>query len=293
MNQERKKILILGASGGVGSMVYRSLKDSNQYDLTGTYFQHPKDNLIHCDVRNPEILTRVVNSSEPDAILNFSGLAQEKLCQENPELAFETNVIGNENIVKIASKNYIPFLFPGTINEFSGYKDGTVCTEETKPLAKDTSIYGKSKIAARNLILQKSTSPTIIPVTDLVLGAGFGFVALGENNNYFRIRIDATRFPIYIKDYLKYIQLFIEDPKKYNGIYHLVSEEFQEGILLSDLAKRVITKFNLASSYEVIEGGTEFIPRGNLKSQMPIYIDTDAKKLATENRIFTSLRCSL
>ncbi|HWS49023.1 MAG TPA: NAD-dependent epimerase/dehydratase family protein [Candidatus Methanoperedens sp.] len=290
MNQERKNILVLGASGGVGGMVLRGLQDTHQFNLTGTYFQHQKNGLIYCDIRNPENVNKVIESSSPSAIINFSGLAQEKLCQDKPELAYETNVMGTENLIKAASKYSIPLLYPGTINELSGYQDGTICTEDTKPLAKDTSIYGKTKIIARQKVLERCTSPTAIPVTDLVLGSGFGFVALGENNGYFRIRIDATRFPIYIEDYLKYIQLFIRDPQKYNGVYHLFSEDFQQGILLSDLAKKVTTRFALASEYQVIEGATEFKPRDNVKAPIPIYIDADAKKLATENRVFTSTR---
>lgn len=290
MSQERKKILVLGASGGVGSIVFQGLQDTNQFNLTGTYFQNRKKGLVYCDVRNSEDVEQVVKSSNPSAILNFSGLAQEKLCQDNPELAYGTNVIGTENIIQVASKHNTPLLYPGTINEFSGYQDGTICTEDTKPRAKDTSIYGKTKIIARQKVLERCITPAAIPVTDLVLGSGFGFVALGENNGYFRIRIDATRFPIYIKDYLKYIQLFITDPQKYSGVRHLLSNDFHRGILLSDLAKKVTTRFALADGYEVIEGATQFTPRINSKAPMPIYIDTEAKNLATENRVFTSIR---
>lgn len=290
MNQERQNILVLGASGSVGGMVFQGLKAADQYNLTGTYFQHKKDDFVQCDDRNLEAVENLIKLKKPDFILKLSGLAQEILCRENPELAYETNVMGTENVIKIASSRNIPLLLPGTINEFSGYQNGTICTEETKPLAKPDSIYGKTKIIARQKVLELCTSPTAIPVTDLVLGSGFGFVALGENNGYFRIRIDATRFPIYIDDYLKYIQLFIKDPQKYSGVHHLISQDFQKGILLSDLAKKVTTKFNLASEYEVIEAATEFKPRANSESPMPIYIDADAKKLATENRVFASIR---
>jgi len=290
MSQERKNILVLGASGGVGSMVLRGLQDIHQFNLTGTYFQHQKKGLVYCDVRNPENVNEVVESSNPDAILVFSGLAQEKLCQDNPELAYQTNVMGTENIVQVASRHNITLLYPGTINEFSGYQDGTICTEDTKPRAKDTSIYGKTKIIARQKVLERCITPAAIPVTDLVLGSGFGFVALGENNGYFRIRIDTTRFPIYIEDYLKYIQLFIANPQKYSGVRHLFSKEFQQGILLSDLAKKVTTRFALASECQVIEGATEFTPQANSEALMPIYRDTEAKNLATENRVLTSIR---
>lgn len=288
MNSEKPDILIFGASGGIGKIVYDHFQKAN-YKVTGTYHQHSHNNLVYCDIRNYNEINNLVNQTQPRTILNFAALGQERICIDNPQLAFEVNVIGTNNLIEIASQNNISLLYPGTINEFSGYQNGTICTEETKPKGKEDSIYSDTKIKASEIIINKCTSPWGIFRTDIVLGKGFGIVELFKKNNFAQIRIDATRFPVYIHEYLKNIRSFVENPQKFSGITHLISQEFINGILLSDLAPIIIKKFNLASSCEKFYS-TEVHPRVNLDDPMPIFIDPNAKRLATENRVFASVR---
>lgn len=290
MIENKPKILILGASGGVGSLVYRHLAATQEYNLVGTYFNHPKPGLIPLDSRNPETVREVFYQTSPDAILDFAGLSNETVCKENPDLAKETNVDGLRNIVKRASSYHIPLFFPGTINEFSGITDGTTCTENTPQRAKTGSVYGETKIAAGEIIANECTAPWTILRTDLVLGPQFGIVGLFEKNQYGQIRIDATRFPVFVDDYVKYIQAFIKKPSNFRGIFHLVSPEFKQGILLSELAPQIVTRFNLAKEYQIISHAVEILPRSSQDMAFPIYIDARAKELATENRIFASTR---
>lgn len=290
MSQEQPKVLILGASGGVGGMIFRNLAATERYHLTGTYYGSPKPELIPCDISNRKSLEGVIDKSTPDIILDFAGLSQEGICRERPKQARETNIGGIQNIVEIVSKTNTPLLFPGTVNEFSGYTNGTICTEDTPLLPKPDSVYGETKVAASKIITQSCTSTWSILRSDLVLGSEFGIVGLFEKNQFAQIKIDATRFPVYLNDYLQSVRNFIDNPSQNSGLYHLVSSEFKNGILLSDLAKIIINKFNLAPDYKVITQNTEISPRLNLDDPMPIYIHPEAKKLAVENRIFASTR---
>lgn len=292
MNKERPNILILGASGGIGSMVFNYLQSFNRYNLTGTYHIHEKPGLIQCDIRDSKKLEEIINKKNPNVILDFAGIGNETTCKNDPELARETNVGGIQNIVDLVSKRNIPFLFPGTINEFSGYTDGTICNENTPLLAKPDSIYGETKITAGKIVTENCTSPYVILRTDLILGEKNGIVGLFEKNQFAQIRINAIRFPTYIEYYSKYLQAFIDNQLENKNIYHVISPEFNSGIPLVDLAGVIIKRFNLADSSEIIYNTTELVSR-NPGQPMPIYVNTNANELATERRIFTSIRRSL
>jgi dTDP-4-dehydrorhamnose reductase len=288
MSQEKKNVLVLGASGGVGSMVYRELQSTERYNIIGTYYNNPKPGLIRCNICVPEDLKRIFGEKKPDAVLVYAGLAQEKLCRDNPEKTYKVNVQGAENIVRQAEIDEVPLLYPSTINTLTGYNNGEICTEETKPLAKTDSIYGQSKIQVENIV-QNSSLISSIPRTDLVLDRDYGIAKLFKDNGFAKIMINALRFPIYIKDYSKYLQLFIDNPIKHTGIIHLLSPEFQNGSKLTDVADVIIKRFNLAKSTIIVPNATEFIPRTNEYSPMPIYITPTAND-NLPNFVFTSTR---
>jgi len=288
MNQERPTVLILGTSGEVGSMVYRELQSTEQYNLVGTYSKNPKPGLIPCNICNPECLKRTIGENKPSAILTFAGLAREKLCRDNPEETHAVNVVGVENIVRQAEIDNVSLLYPSTINTLTGYNNGEICTEDTKPLAKVDSVYGQSKIQAENIVKSSSLIFTI-PRTDLVLNRNYGIAKLFKDNGLAKIMINGLRFPIYIKDYSEYLQLFINNPTKHTGIIHLFSQEFQNGSKLADVADTIIKRFNLAQDTIIIPNATEFIPRRNDYSPMPIYITPTAND-NLPNFVFTSTR---
>ena len=276
MNQEKQKVLIFGgASGGIGRMTLNHLNITGQYNLIGTFHNHEQNNFVFCDIRDPESIKRVIGENQPNVILNFAGLAQEKLCRDNPDETKRTNIEGIQNLVRQAEIHQIPLLYASTINTITGYNNGEICDEDIPPLAKPDSIYGQSKIEAEKIV-QGSSLVWAIPRTDLVLGPDYGIVKLFKDNGYAKIMINATRFPIYIDDYSRYLQEFINNSHKHTGIIHLRSEEFRLGYRLANVAEKIITKFKLAESSIIIPNATdEIIVRRN-DGIMPIYITPTA-----------------
>lgn len=271
-------------------MVHVSLHDTPSYDVTGTYFQNQKHiDLINCDITNLENLKRVIGESKPDTILNFAAIAQEKSCQDNPEKARRVNIGGTENTVRLASDNNIPYLYPSSINVFAGYTKGEVCNEKSPPKAKTDSVYAQTKIEAEKIV-QQSTAPWAIYRTDLVLARHYSIAKLIEDNQYAKITINAPRFPVYKKDFMEKITSFIENPSKFSGITHVISPEFRLGFKLANVADIIIRRFNLAQTTIMVPNATEFIPRTDKSSRMPIYITPNADKLATQRLFFTSSR---
>ncbi|HBP51006.1 MAG: dTDP-4-dehydrorhamnose reductase [Candidatus Shapirobacteria bacterium GW2011_GWF1_38_23] len=287
MSQEKPNILILGASGGVGNAVFKNLNRDNKYNLTGTFFNHDQPDLLHCDICNPESIRRVVGKSKPDYILNFAGMAQQGLCNNNPEKAHRTNVGGTENTFRLALDNNIPYFYPSSIAVFSAYTDGGKCDEDTPTNPKADSVYGQTKVGAENILSQSSGKHLTIR-TDLVLHPDLGFVKLINDYQYAGIKINGGRFPIYLPDLLNSIESFIDQPENPNRLQHLINPDYRLGIKLANLADIVIRKFGLAKETITTPNITYFVPRTDVNAKMPIYIDPNADNNATQRFLFTT-----
>ena len=282
-----KKTLVLGASGGIGSLVYEHLKTRSGLSIVGTCHNHQKTGLQSCDITDLNQLSQLIERAKPDTILDFAGMAQERLCIEQANQAQRTNVDGAQNITTLADKLSIPVLFPATVNVFAGYQHKETCDEKTTPRAKEGSVYGASKIAAEK-VFQTARVPHTLIRTDLVLAPGFGITSLFQRDQFAQIRINATRYPVLGTDFLAFIDGFIADPSRQHGITHLISPEFQSGIKLVDLATDIITRFDLAHSYRLITDGSTPKPRQDRRFSFPVYVNPDANNLATQDFVFIS-----
>ncbi|MCK9453177.1 MAG: SDR family oxidoreductase [Bacteroidales bacterium] len=78
------KVLIIGATGMAGHMIYNYLQNTNKYKLYNTVFRTKlNDDSIICDVRSPNELKDTINKIRPDYIINCVG-ALIKESKENP-----------------------------------------------------------------------------------------------------------------------------------------------------------------------------------------------------------------
>ena len=148
------KILITGGAGYIGSelieyflsdghdlMVY----DNLMYDKTSLlrYTNHSSFNFIKGDVKNHDLLTKLVK--EADVIIPLAALVGFPLCEESPEDAIAINYEANHLIADIKRDEQL-VIYPCT-NSGYGSSEG-VCTEES-PL-NPVSLYGRTKVQAEN-----------------------------------------------------------------------------------------------------------------------------------------------
>jgi len=63
------KELIIGASGLVGSYLYRAaLKDSMLNDVTGTYYSRYRSGLLFLDFKDSDTVKRLIDLKQPDML---------------------------------------------------------------------------------------------------------------------------------------------------------------------------------------------------------------------------------
>lgn len=158
------KILITGGAGFIGSVLTRLLL-KNDYKITvlDNFFfnQNSLNNIandknlkiIHGDVRDIKLIELIV--SEYDIIIPLAALVGAPLCDLNKKEAEEINYKSINLLKQKISKNQ-RIILPVTNSGYGIGKDGEFCTEKSE--LKPISIYGKTKVAAEKIMMERENS---------------------------------------------------------------------------------------------------------------------------------------
>lgn len=167
------KVLITGHLGFVGAETKRyieSIEEPNPgygtypdqtLSISPTRQVHTVvgfDIMSGCDIRNAQQLDDVVTTERPDRILHLAAVARFADADKDPQLAFETNVMGTRNVGLVAKKHQIPVVYSSTGSVYMPIKQSGAITEEFE--AKGNSVYGCTKFAGETYI--KTLNPYII-----------------------------------------------------------------------------------------------------------------------------------
>ena len=149
-----KRIMVTGALGQIGSELIITLREKYGADsvLAVDYRAPGKDyaGLFElADVRNREVLDRLVTKYKIDTIYHLAAILSAK-GENNPQLAFETNILGLYNVLEVGLKHRIErIIVPSSIAVF-----GPDAPKENTPVEvalQPTTMYGITKVAGELL----------------------------------------------------------------------------------------------------------------------------------------------
>ncbi len=145
------KILITGDKGFVGRETVQALQVQGHqvfgYDLMDGY-----------DIRDLGQLQVIVQRDNPDAILHLAAIARFSDADKNPQLAFETNVLGTMNVARVAGAMHKPLVYASTGSVYMPIDEKPPITESFA--AKGNSVYGCTKFAGETYV--RGHNPHII-----------------------------------------------------------------------------------------------------------------------------------
>lgn len=124
MENSKIKVLVLGATGMAGHMVYNHLDKTGRYIMFNTVFRTKLNNeSLVCDVRKSENILEIIESLKPDFVINCIG-ALIKESKNNPENTVLLNSWLPHFLSSIAKTKNFKLIHISTDCVFSGKKGG-------------------------------------------------------------------------------------------------------------------------------------------------------------------------
>ncbi len=234
IDRNKKKILILGANGFLGSKIIQ-LRSKNKLlyndfsfiaaDLHNNYIEKVVT-FFHIDITHQEDVYKKIYSLSPDIIILSAALTNVDLNETDKRLATKINVEGPKNVIKACKHIDSKLVFISTDFIFEGRKKGYY-TEEDIP--NPINHYAKTKLDAELAIIE-SELEHLICRTAVLYGwnnekLNFITWVLKKLQNEKKINIvtDQINSPTYVRNLGEIILKLIE--KKASGIYHTAGDD--------------------------------------------------------------------
>ncbi|KAK4788695.1 hypothetical protein SAY86_020014 [Trapa natans] len=221
MSGEKKRVLVVGGTGYLGQHLLQEF--SGYFDLAFTYHSHlpqllldyvPRSHAFRVDLRTGEGFDTIAQAfGQPDIVVNCAALSIPRACEADPVAATSINVPSSLTrwLTTLGEKKCL-LIHLSTDQVYEGVKSFYKEEDETKPV----NVYGKSKVAAEQFIIENCSNfailrssiifgpQTISPVPKSLPIQWIDSVLLkGDNVEFFD---DEFRCPVYVKDVVKIIQ---------------------------------------------------------------------------------------
>jgi dTDP-4-dehydrorhamnose reductase len=245
---EEMNVLVTGASGLLGSKLVEVLVSKGYKVYAGYFGNSPKAGFpLKFDISDEIGVEKAFELSKPDVVVHAAALTNVDVCEVKRDLAWNTNVIGTKNLVKLSKKYNAFFVYISTDYVFKG--DRGLYREEDIP--EPINYYGITKLKGeeevKNILKEYCIARTSV-IYGSVPATGKTNFALwiieklrrGEQVN---VLMDQYNSPTHNTNLAEMLSEVIE--KRIVGTYHLAGAT---RISRYDFSKLIAETFNLESS---------------------------------------------
>lgn len=233
------KILVLGASGHIGSLIYEHYKNSNN-EVTGTYFQNNNNDLIKFDLEENSELSNILNQGIDIIIwaIGFKDILKTENFEGN---TYKVNIVLLNLFLRRLQKLRIKpkFIYISTDYVFDGEKGNYYSNDIPNPKTN----YGLSKYLSELMLIDQYKNSKIVR-TSAVMSAKSSFINWFKNEciNKKKIKLytDSIFTPTPASFFLKWTDYLIKKNLPEN-IFHISSNfdftrfQFGEFILKNNI----------------------------------------------------------
>lgn len=205
-----KNILILGASGTVGTAVFKQLSRDENLKITGTYFSAMQENtssMMRFSVEFPGDIRSILKQVQPDIVI--SSLRGD----------YEKQLMTHENAAKYLMANGGRLIYLSTANVFDGSCDHPHYEEDVRISNSD---YGQFKIECEDLLRNRMGNQAILLRIPFVWGKNSPRLqAVKAGCETGRLEVYTDFFSNHVSDtqIAQTIQWIIREDK--DGIFHV------------------------------------------------------------------------
>jgi dTDP-4-dehydrorhamnose reductase len=236
------RVLVIGASGMIGSTVLRALSEKSDWEVFGSvrdisvkrFFSAEIGNrLIEViDVENSDLLVKALNQIRPDVVVNCAGLTKHKLEADDPLVSIPINALMPHRLAGLCKLVGARLIHVSTDCVFSGEKGGYVEAD----FADAHDVYGKSKALGEVLYPHAITLRTSTIGHELQSQYGLldWFLAQqGSCKGYTRAIFSGLPTVVFAQ----VIRDVVIPNKQLSGLYHVAAEPIDKYELLKLIAE--------------------------------------------------------
>jgi len=215
-----KKILVTGGAGFFASRFTEFYK--NKYDITALKRQD-------LDITDEGKTMEAICNIAPDFVLHTAAIADTGKCENNPELSYNINVKGTENVAKGCNKAGSKLIYLSSEQIYNGNIESGPYSEANKP--EPNTIYGKHKLQSEFKVQQLLNEAWILRLTWLFglpercgkvnSNAVWNVVSAALRGEKIKVPCHEYRGMTYVYDLLQNIDKIMNIPY---GIYNTGSE---------------------------------------------------------------------
>ena len=215
------RILLLGASGQLGSDIARLWKDPAVTLITA--------NRLAAEVTDGEAVLALVEKTRPEVVINTTAFHNLPVCEQDPETCFRVNVIGGWNVARAAAQHGAAIVQFSTDYVFDGTKGTPYLEDDAR---RSVNVYGASKIATEDVVRQANPEHLVVRVSGLYglagsAGKGGNFVEtmlrLAREGNPINVVADQVTAPTNTAEIAEALLPLVRDGTR--GIIHLAAGE--------------------------------------------------------------------
>ncbi len=175
---EKKKLLVIGASGLLGSKLF--VNAASKYNVSGSYNPEVDGKsswrLEPMDIGSKDGVEKLFEKVRPEVAILCAAMTNVDACETKPLIANRVNATGPELVARSCKKMNVRLVHVSTDYVFDGRKTRKY-TEEDVP--KPISVYGSSKLSGERAVL--STLPDAVVARPAVL---YGWNPLEDKDNF-------------------------------------------------------------------------------------------------------------
>ncbi len=252
------RILVLGATGMLGSTLFRGFQKNQKFETWGTlrsvtaikdFSVHLHARLIHSvDILDNDGLLKVFEGLRPDVVINCIGLIKQLACAKDPLAVLPINALLPHRLAKLCALSGARLIHISTDCVFSGRKGEY---SESDPSDADD-LYGKSKF-----IGELGDLPYTVTIRTSMIGHEL------HNNyslvNWFLSQTDQVNgYTKAIFSGLPTIELarvirdYIIPNNDLVGLYHIAAKPINKYDLLSLIAERYQKKISIIPDEQMV-----------------------------------------
>lgn len=150
------KLLITGAGGFLGSRLVSFYQ--NKHTVLGV-------NHSDLDFTNMNQVIETVHAFSPDAVLHCGAISDVSTCAQNPGLSMDVNVTGACNLAEACAQTGARFIFCSSDQVYFDAETPSADPHKEDEYLNPLPLYGKHKLLAEQLCLQKQPDSVILRLT--------------------------------------------------------------------------------------------------------------------------------